>query len=215
MNILFDLDGTLTDPYQGITKSIAHALKTMGQNPPQQKDLKWCIGPPLEKSLAKLMETDDKQNIQKTISIYRERFSSIGLFENEVYPNIHQLLKKLQADKHHLYVATSKPTVYAKKIIEHFKLNQYFIEVYGSELDGTRSNKVELLSYILRKERISPKHTCMIGDRKYDMKAAEANGIHGIGVLWGYGSIDELKTYGAENYAKTPTDLYNIIRKIL
>ena len=118
MNLLFDLDGTLTDPYQGITGCISHALASLGRPPPPQAKLRWCIGPPLKNSFAKLLASDDDKLAEKALAIYRERFGSVGLFENEVYEDIPEALAALQETGHMLYVATSKPKVYAKQIIE-------------------------------------------------------------------------------------------------
>ncbi|WP_319525545.1 HAD family hydrolase [uncultured Desulfosarcina sp.] len=207
MNLLFDLDGTLTDPYQGITKSICHALKTLGRPVNRQMDLRWCIGPPLKSSFAKLLETDDGKLIQEAIAIYRERFGTVGLFENEVYEAIPETLETLRDDGHFLYVATSKPTVFAKRIIEHFDLGKYFRAVHGSELDGTHSDKTDLLAHILQRERIAPAETIMIGDRKHDMIGAKSNDICGIGVLWGYGTRDELEASGAQACIRYPEAL--------
>jgi len=185
MNLLFDLDGTLTDPYQGITKSICYALKMLGRSVPCQTDLRWCIGPPLKNSFAKLLETDDDKLVQEAIAVYRQRFGSVGMFENKIYEGIPEALNRLRDDGHILYVATSKPMVFAKRIAEHFDLGQYFRSIHGSELDGTRSEKTSLLAHILQSERIAPADTAMIGDRKHDMIGARANEIRGIGVLWG------------------------------
>ena len=207
MNLLFDLDGTLTDPYQGITKSISHALLTLGRPAPTQVNLKWCIGPPLKNSLAKLLAPDDDKLVEKALSIYRERFGSIGLFENEVYEGIPDALSALQEQRHELYVATSKPTVYAKQIIKHFDLRRYFKTIHGSELDGTRSDKTSLISHIVQVERIISSETIMFGDRKHDIVGAKANGVCGIGVLWGYGTRDELEASGAQTCIRHPKEL--------
>jgi phosphoglycolate phosphatase len=211
MNILFDLDGTLTDPYQGITKCIVYALAKLDREAPPQKDLRWCIGPPLKSSFAKLLSTDDENLVEKALVLYRERFSTVGLFENEVYEQIPEVLKSLQENGHRLYVATAKPTVYAKQIIKHFGLQQYFVSVYGSELDGVRTDKTDLISHILQSEAIDSSETLMVGDRKYDMTGAKANGIRSVGVLWGYGTKEELETSNAQVCINHPKDLYNIL----
>jgi len=207
MNLLFDLDGTLTDPYQGITKSICYALNMLGRSVPCQTDLRWCIGPPLKNSFAKLLGTDDDKLVQEAIAVYRERFGSVGMFENKIYEGIPEALNRLRDDGHILYVATSKPMVFAKRIAEHFDLGQYFRSIHGSELDGTRSEKTSLLAHILQSERIAPADTTMIGDRKHDMIGARANEIRGIGVLWGYGTQDELEASGAQACIRHPEAL--------
>ena len=207
MNLLFDLDGTLTDPYQGITRCISHALLALGRSAPPQVNLRWCIGPPLKDSFAKLLASDDDKLAEEALAIYRERFGSVGLYENEVYVGIPEALKTLQNMGHTLYVATSKPTVYAKQIIEHFALQQYFRAIYGSELDGTRSDKSNLISYILQSEAVASSETLMVGDREYDMIGAKANGVCGVGVLWGYGTQEELETSGAHVCISHPNEL--------
>jgi len=211
MNLLFDLDGTLTDPYQGISKSICHAFKTLGRVVPYREDLRWCIGPPLKNSFAKLLETDDDKLVQEAIAIYRERFGTVGLFENKIYEGIPETMKMLRDDGHVLYMATSKPTVFAKRIMAHFDLGQYFRAVHGSEMDGTHSDKTNLLAHVLRRERIAPSETIMIGDRKHDMIGAKANGICGIGVLWGYGTQDELEASGARACVPNPEALQSVL----
>jgi len=210
MNFLFDLDGTLTDPYQGITRCISHALLALGRPAPPQMDLRWCIGPPLKNSFARLLASDDDKLAEEAVAIYRERFGSVGLFENEVYGGIPEALTALQEVGHILYVATSKPTVYAKQIVEHFDLQRYFRAIHGSELDGTRSDKTNLISHILQSEGIASSETLMIGDRKHDMIGAKANGVCGIGVLWGYGTQDELEASGAHACIRRPQELNTV-----
>lgn len=207
MNLLFDLDGTLTDPFLGITKCISYALEILGRQSPPKESLRWCIGPPLKNSLAKLLDSDDETLADKALSLYRERFGLIGLFENEVYEGIHEVLETLMKKGHALYVATSKPEIYAERIVSHFGLNLYFKNIYGSELDGTRNDKTNLISYILTNESISSSDTFMIGDREHDIIGANANGILGIGVLWGYGTKEELENSGAHACISHPQDL--------
>ena len=188
MNVLFDLDGTLTDPFEGITKCITHALEEMGVQSPDREDLRWCIGPPLRKSFARLLDTDDMALAERALMIYRKRFGSIGLFENKVYEDIPEVLYTLKKNGHVLFVATSKPAVYAARIIDHFNLRRFFKNVYGSELNGTRGDKKDLISHILQKEAINSSETIMIGDREHDMIGAAANAVRAVGVLWGYGT---------------------------
>ena len=207
MNLLFDLDGTLTDPFPGITKCITYALDRLGQELPPRESLGWCIGPPLKNSFAKLLSSDDGALTQKALAFYRERFGSVGLFENEVYDGIPEALEDLIENGHSLYVATSKPAVYAERIMDHFGLGRYFNGVYGSELDGTRSDKTSLISYLLKKESIAPSEASMIGDREYDMIGARENGVCGFGVLWGYGTREELEHSGARALIATPEAL--------
>ncbi len=213
MNLLFDLDGTLTDPFPGITKCISYALNKLGRQSPPRESLRWCIGPPLKDSFTKLLASDDNKLVEKAIGLYRERFSAVGLFENQVYEGIPEALEALLENGHTLYVATSKPVVYAVRIIDHFGLHRYFKVVYGSELDGTRGDKTSLIAHILQNESISSSATIMIGDREHDMIGAKANRISGYGILWGYGSQKELEISGAYTCIGHPRELIIAFRK--
>jgi phosphoglycolate phosphatase len=203
--IYFDLDGTLTDPKPGITRSIQYALEKLGRAVPSEDELAWCIGPPLRSSLAKLLGGDDLA--ETALSLYRERFGDIGIFENQVYPGIEHTLAVLASSGRRLFVATSKPVVYAERIIDHFKLALYFERVFGSELDGRRSDKTELLGYALQTARVDPLQAIMIGDRSHDMIGARNNGMTALGVLYGYGSKEELLGAGAHHVCATPRAL--------
>jgi phosphoglycolate phosphatase len=214
MKLLFDLDGTLTDPYEGITRCIAHALTALGRPSPHRSKLRWCIGPPLRQSFAILLGSNEGPLLQEAVSVYRERFSTVGMFENEVYEGIPGALQALLKNGHRLYVATSKPTVYAEQIINHFELHRYFAGVYGSELDGTRNDKTHLISYILQRASINASCAAMIGDREHDMIGANGNGVGGFGVLWGYGSRQELKASGACACIGSPGELVAIFNGI-
>jgi phosphoglycolate phosphatase len=213
MHILFDLDGTLTDPYHGITKCIRHALNTLGRSAPPSESLRWCIGPPLRQSFVTLLGPSDEHLADIALERYRERFRSVGLFENEPYSNIEAALNRLQCAGHRLAVATSKPTVFAEQIIDHFGLAEFLSTVDGSELDGTRSDKKDLISHILKRDSIVPSDAIMIGDREHDMIGARSNGVAGIGVLWGYGSRDELESAGAFAIIDTPMDLVKTVQE--
>ncbi len=191
-NILIDLDGTLTDPKQGIHRSIRFALEKLGHPITDDVDLDWMIGPPLKPSLAKLLKTQDGVLAEQALAAYRERFSVTGLFENEVYPTVPETLATLQAQGYTLYLATAKPTVFAKQILAHFKLDQYFTEMYGSELTGERTNKADLIAYILEQEQLDSEQCIMVGDREYDILGARANDIETIAVNYGYGTAEEL-----------------------
>ncbi|AZN67076.1 MULTISPECIES: HAD-IA family hydrolase [Acinetobacter] len=191
-NILIDLDGTLTDPKTGIHGSIRYALEKLNQPLADEVDLDWTIGPPLKASLAKLLDTQDDDLAEQALAAYRERFSVTGLFENEVYPTVEGTLRQLQTQEYQLFLATAKPTVYAKQILAHFQLDQYFTEMYGSELTGERTNKADLIAYILEQEQLNAQHCIMVGDRQYDVIGARANGIETIAVNYGYGTTQEL-----------------------
>jgi len=213
--ILFDLDGTLTDPKIGITTCIQYAIANLGYQPPATTDLLWCIGPPLSVSFAKLLETNDRDLVDKAISLYRDRFSTIGLFENLLYPDIPETLKSIRNEGYQTYVATSKPHVYAKRIIEHFGLSSMFDGIYGSELDGTNSIKSELIRHILDQENIAPAQTVMVGDRYHDVVGAKQNQVLAIGVTYGYGTEAELKEHGVDLLAHSPQEISHLILNII
>ena len=191
-NILIDLDGTLTDPKAGIHRSIRYALEKLDQPLADEVDLDWTIGPPLKASLAKLLNTQDDDLAEQALLAYRERFSVMGLFENEVYPTVVDTLQQLKAQGYQLFLATAKPTIFAKQILVHFQLDQYFTEMYGSELTGERTHKADLIAYILEQENLDAAECIMVGDRQYDIMGARANGIETIAVNYGYGTAREL-----------------------
>ncbi|MCH7296288.1 HAD-IA family hydrolase [Acinetobacter higginsii] len=191
-NILIDLDGTLTDPKTGIHGSIRFALEKLGQPLANDINLDWTIGPPLKASLAKLLNTQDDDLAEQALLAYRERFSVTGLFENEVYPTVVETLQQLQSQGYALFLATAKPTVYAKQILIHFDLARYFTEMYGSELTGERTNKADLIAYILEQQQLDAQQCIMVGDRQYDIIGARANEIETIAVNYGYGTAEEL-----------------------
>jgi phosphoglycolate phosphatase len=209
--VLFDLDGTLTDPFDGITRSIQYALECMGVPVPGAQELRWCIGPPLWDSFAVLLKTDDRSVQDQAIAFYRERYTSKGLFENTLIEGIDTLVRDLAACGHQLLVATSKPHAYASLIVEHFGLEPYFGKVYGSELDGTRSAKAELIDHILAEEGVGASDCVMVGDRKHDLIGANANQVAGIGVLWGYGSRQELEDERPVAVVDSPEELGKVL----
>lgn len=191
--ILIDLDGTLTDPKVGITTSARYGLNKIGHAIADDVNIDWIIGPPLKASLAKILNVAvDDDLAEQALLGYRERFSVTGLFENLVYPTVAETLKTLNERGYTLYVATAKPTIYAKQILEYFNLAQYFKVIYGSELTGERTNKAELIAYILDQEQLKAENCMMIGDREYDILGARKNVIETVAVEYGYGSNDEL-----------------------
>ncbi len=205
MHLLFDLDGTLTDSRPGIIASIRHALSENGLPVPAAADLTWSIGPPLLETFRHLVGPDASEELyQKTLADYREHYAAFGIFDNSVYPEIIETLTALRAEGHTLHVATSKAECYARPIIEHFDLTPHFFSVNGSELDGTRADKAELIAHILQLYRIPATDAVMIGDREFDMRGAQKNGLSAIGVLWGYGSGGELMKAGATATIRVP-----------
>lgn len=192
-NILIDLDGTLTDPKVGITTSARYGLNKIGHPIADDVNIDWIIGPPLQASLAKILNVAvDDVLAEQALMGYRERFAVTGLYENHVFDDVAETLKTLQQQGYRLFLATAKPEVYARQILEHFELLQYFVHPYGSELNGERTNKGELIAYIIQKEQLKPEECLMVGDREHDVFGARQNGIETIAVEYGYGSAEEL-----------------------
>ena len=209
--ILFDLDGTLTNSQLGITTCVAYALESFGIHTENPEELRKFIGPPLKESFVKYYNMTDGEG-DRAVEKYRERFATVGLYENEVYAGIPELLQKLKAQGKTLLVATSKPTVYSDKILEHFGLKEYFSYIAGSELDGTRVNKAEVIQYALEQMKITESEKIvMIGDKEHDMIGAGICGVDFIGVLYGFGEREELENHGATYIAETVSDLEKIL----
>lgn len=207
--IFLDLDGTLTDPKPGITRSFIYALEKLGLPAPAPDDLEWVIGPALLDSFAKL-KVDDPQN---AVDLYREHYTRGGLFENKVYGGIPDLLSGLQKAGYAMCLATAKPHAYARRITAHFGLADYLTHEFGPELDGTRNDKGDLLAHALSVTGYAAQTSIMVGDRHHDIDAARAVGMKAIGVTWGYGAIDELS--GADVICHTPNELANAIANLL
>ena len=183
--ILFDLDGTLIDPKIGILKSIQYALDKLGAEVPDIEELLWCIGPSLRISFPKLLGVEDKSTIEEAVRLYRERFKPTGLYEYTPYPGAIAALEEL-AQYHRLFLATAKPQVYAAEILRHMGTVHHFEKVYGDDMEGTYTDKGDLLALILEEQGLSPDNCVMIGDRHHDIKAAHRHGIRSIGVSYGY-----------------------------
>lgn len=214
--LLFDLDGTLTDPKEGITKSVQYALNHYGI---QVEDLEWLIpfiGPPLMDSFQEFYGFSPEQ-AREGVQVYREYFSERGWRENRVFPGIPSMLEELRAAGKHLYVATSKPEVFALRILKHFDLEQYFDGVGGADLGEKRCRKADVIRYLLEKEGIpwerkeERNRILMIGDRKHDVLGAAQLGIDCAGVLYGYGSQEEMEESNAFAIVKTVEDLKNLL----
>ena len=205
--LLFDLDGTLTDPKPGIVGCLRFALDQLGVSCPSDDVLTNFIGPPLRATFALLLDTSDGSQIEEAIRLYRQRFAATGLYENQVYAGVPAMLEHAQQAAKVMYVVTSKPAVYAERIVQHFGLEHHFRQVYGAELDGRRENKADLVAYVLASEGVDAQTAVMIGDRAADVLAAKANGVRSIGVLWGYGSAHELLDAGVDILCQTPSEL--------
>nr|WP_211100819.1 HAD-IA family hydrolase [Acinetobacter lwoffii] len=187
------MDGTLTDPKVGITTSARYGLEKIGHPISDEINIDWIIGPPLKASLAKILNVEaDHVLAEQALMGYRERFAVKGLYENHVFEGVAETLAELKRRGYRLFVATAKPTVYAKQILEHFDLAQYFTDIHGSELNGDRTNKAELIQYILAQQKLQADQCMMVGDREHDIFGARQNGIDTIAVNYGYGSQEEL-----------------------
>ena len=209
--VLFDLDGTLTDPGVGITNSVAHALKKYGITVEDRKELYKFIGPPLHESFEKYYGFS-KEEALKAVDYYREYYKVKGIYENSVYDGIENLLNELKDNGKKIILATSKPEVFAKEILRHFGLSKYFAYEAGAKLDGSRTNKAEVIEYALREGGVTDKSTVvMVGDREHDIIGANKNGIDSIGVLFGYGSREELENAGATHIAEFVEDISKFI----
>lgn len=213
-NILFDLDGTLTDPKVGITKCVAYALKYFGIEVEDTDTLCDFIGPPLSTMFAKCYGFDEGQ-CTKAIEVYRERFSTVGKFENEVYPYTEKILSLLKDKGIRLFVATSKPEKFAVEILEHFGLSHYFERIRGIGMDEEKVEKDVIITRVMSEYNLSPADTVMVGDRCFDIIGAHKNGIRCIGVLFGYGSKDELAEHKADIIIDTNKDLFDYFGSIL
>ena len=214
--LLFDLDGTLTDPKVGITTCVQYALKEFGIDEPDLDKLEPFIGPPLKDSFMEFYGFSE-EDAEKAIAKYRERFSEIGIYENDVYEGIPQMLRLLQSRGMFLAVASSKPTEYVERILEHFDLRRYFKVVVGSEMDGTRVNKdevvMEALNRLFSYKQIAYDKVYMIGDRKYDVQGAKEIGVESVGVTYGYGSMEELKEAHADYIVRSVEELRTLLMR--
>ena len=208
---LFDLDGTLTDPGIGITNSVMYALEKFGIHVSDRAELFSFIGPPLGESFRRQFGFSEEQ-AQKAVEYYREYFRPKGIFENSVYEGIPELLKKLRERNITVALATSKPYEFAVRILEHFELKQYFDYIGGATMDGRISKKADVIAHLLDEfGNVDEAEVLMIGDRAQDVEGARANGLHSAGVLWGYGSAEELQGAGADYLAAKPEELLRIV----
>ncbi len=212
--LLFDLDGTLTNPKEGITKCVQHALRAFHIDEPDLDKLTPFIGPPLRQSFQEFYHLDEQQ-ARQAVEAYRERFSTVGLFENFPYPGIAAMLQQLQAQGKILAVASSKPTIFVEQILEKFELQQYFQVIVGSNLDGSRVDKQEVIAEALRQlQRPPAEQILMIGDRKYDVQGAQALGLNCVGVAFGFAAPGELEESGPIYIAQTVADLAHYLLSV-
>ena len=209
--ILFDLDGTLTDPGRGITNSVAYALEKFGVSVSDKKELYKFIGPPLTDSFEKYYGFSEEDALI-AVEYYREYFKPKGIYENEIYSGVPELLKSLKESGKTVILATSKPEIFAIEILKYFGIDEYFDFVAGATLDKQRTKKGDVIAYALNSCNITDKSDClMVGDREQDIKGAIANGIDSLGVLYGYGDFEELSNAGATYIAKTVDEIIKYV----
>lgn len=209
-HLLFDLDGTLTDSREGIVRSIEHALATLGRARPDPAHLERLIGPPLVHSFRILLDTSDDALVAAALAAYRTRFASVGIFENRLYPEIPGALEALRRARRTLHVVTSKPVVFARRIIEHFDLGRYLSSVCGPELDDPSPGKDSLIRRTLDAGGLDPTDAVMIGDREHDVVGARRNGVAAVGVTWGYGSRAELTAAAPDHLVDSARELVDL-----
>lgn len=209
--LLFDLDGTLTDPKEGITRCFQYALEEFNIYEEDVEKLTWIIGPPLMDSFMQGYGFT-KEQAERATAKYRERYIPIGWKENKLYPDIPEVLAKLKEAGYVIALATSKPQDMARKILEHFDLAKYFTFIGGASMDLSRARKEEVIEYVLQELKVVDRNeVLMIGDRKYDILGAKQTGLHSLGVLYGYGDREELETAGADEIAETVGDIFQKI----
>lgn len=208
--LLFDLDGTLTDPFEGITRSVEYALNAFGIEVEDRRTLAPFIGPPLVESLTERYGFTMEDAVA-AVAKYREYFAVKGLYENELFEGIPELLNDCRKAGYKISMATSKPTHYAKIIAEHFGIARYFDAIHGSSLDGSRITKSSVVAEAVREEGLDPERALMIGDRRHDVEGAREHGIRTVGVLYGYGSLEEHTAAGAAYIAKDLNELRELL----
>jgi phosphoglycolate phosphatase len=201
---LFDLDGTLVESASGIIANIHHAMAVIGRPLDPGTDLSWAVGPPLRDIFARLLDPFGGDGVDEAFTSYRATYDTVGLYQSSLYPGIVAALDGFAAAGWTLFVATSKPAAVARRMLTHFRLADRFNAIYGSVADGALAHKPELLGYILDTQGLARDRTVMIGDRSFDISGAHANGLRAVGVLWGYGGMDELTQAGADALADRP-----------
>jgi phosphoglycolate phosphatase len=214
-SVLLDLDGTLVDSQPGILASCVVALRTLGHELDEVHDITRVIGPPLEDVMQFLLQPFGDDRIEEAVLAFRQHYGESGLLGSEPYPGIGDSLQAMQQAGLRIYLATSKRAAFARRILEHLELTRYFDAIHGSVPGGELDHKPELLAHILSAHGISPAHSLMVGDRRYDISGAHAVGMRGLGVLWGYGTRDELETAGADQLAESTADLVPTVLSML
>ena len=206
-SVLLDLDGTLIDSHPGILASCLAALRALGHEPDETLDIKRIIGPPLEDMMQVLLQSYEDDRVGEAVAAYRQHYGDSGLLGSVPYPGIGESLGEMKRTGLRIFLATSKREIFAKRILEHLKFAAYFDGIHGSVPGGELDHKPELLTHVLSRHGLSPSDSLMVGDRRYDISGAHAAGMRGLGVLWGYGTRDELETAGADQLVDFPADL--------
>lgn len=214
-SVLLDLDGTLIDSQPGIVASCLAALRALGHEPADALDMAGVIGAPLEEMLQILLRAHGDDRIGKAVTAYRQHYGESGLLGSEPYPGICSALEEMRRAGLRIFLATSKREVFARRILEHLELATYFDGIYGSVPDGRLDRKPELLAHILSEQAIPAYHSLMVGDRRHDILGAHAVNMRGLGVLWGYGSRDELEAAGADQLVESTADLARVVLSML
>jgi phosphoglycolate phosphatase len=206
-SVLLDLDGTLIDSFPGILASCNAALRALGHKPDNSFDVRRIIGPPLEEVMQILLRSYGDDRVGAGVAIYRKHYGESGFLGSVPYPGIGKSLEEMKQAGLQIYLATSKRAIFANRILSHLKFTAHFDGIYGSGPNGELDHKPELLAHILSKHSLSPAHGVMVGDRRYDISGAHSVGMLGLGVLWGYGTQDELVTAGADQLVHSPAAL--------
>jgi phosphoglycolate phosphatase len=206
-SVLLDLDGTLIDSYPGILASCHAALRALGHKPDESFDIRRIIGPPLEEIMQILLRSYGDDRVGEGVAIYRKHYDESGFLGSVAYPGIGKSLEEMKQAGLLIYLATSKRAIFANRILDHLEFTVHFDGIYGSGPNGELDHKPEMLSHILSKHSLSPSHGVMVGDRRYDISGAHSVGMRGLGVLWGYGTRDELESAGADQLVDSPADL--------
>lgn len=210
--VLFDLDGTLTDSAEGIIRSVQHMQEKTGREVWEAEKLGFIVGPPLRDSFRDAFGMKTEEEIDNAVAVFRERYFSVGLFENAVYPGVKEMLEELKKMGKRLAVATSKHESTAVRILTHFGLADYFEVIGGDAPEANRDNKTKVVAYVLERMNAEKSDVAMVGDRKYDIEGAHALGVEAIGVLYGYGSKEEFAACGADAVVETPAELVELFR---
>ena len=209
--VFFDLDGTVLDTRPGIFRCVRDMLSSLKQGDRTDDEIMAIIGPPLTVGFSRILHTDDADRIQCAVSLYRTQYMSGGMYEAELFPGIVELCRDLSQEGVRLFVVTSKAESFAQKIVERFALDTLFSRVYGPDLDGNRSDKTELIEYVLESEKLVPEDAAMIGDREYDIIGARGNGVLAVGALWGFGTREELLGAGADHLVSMPSAVKSLV----